>query len=528
MVALVAGALNSCNFLDRYPDGDSILQETYEGLDNRLEGSVRGIYALTYQSGSSESHDWFSKRSIDMYEDMLSSDMALTNYSYGWFQMDEAGRTITSRSGTIWTYYYRMLHNTNAVLRLIREQSDLIDKIDNDPKLEKDSIYTDADIQNAYYYAQALAMRGYAYGNLVRMFVYETGYYQENTHSKIENYDKCPPIYTELNMDSLQHYSTGKEIYDQAYGDLKRAITIFEKWSNRSEFGRDSKIAVDVNVARGILSYIALNKLDYANAFKYAKDVIDSGEYTILPNTQLTTNGFNSVSSPNWMWGQKVTSETSSGLASFWGQVDIHCYSYAWIGDTKAIDDSLYKEIPAWDGRKLWFNDGKKNPIYKCCPDGKFFSAINQFSTKAEDIDREWINDNVYMRIETMYLIAAEASYYMGDYANAINYLMNLTDNRVLANDTTGKALTEYAKFVTEISSDNGKLLKAIIYNWRVEMWGEGYGWQTFRRLNPTVKRGANHAYDAGKEKKADEETLNYFRIPSNELYYGDLERKDN
>ena len=221
------------------------------------------------------------------------------------------------------------------------------------------------------------------------------------------------------------------------------------------------------------------------------------------------------------MWGQDVTTETATGLGSFFGQVDIHSYSYAWAGDTKVIDENLYKEIPEYDIRKKWFNDGSKNATFKLCPDGKFFSAKNPSSTADADLDREWLSDNVFMRIESMYLIAAEASYRIQDYDGAINYLRAITDQRV---DTTATAATEYAAYVSSLDASN--LLAQIEYNWRVEMWGEGYGLQTFRRLSPETvndvdgrKRGGNHAYDAGSAMDATASKFT-FQIPSSETSY--------
>lgn len=517
LIAALSLLMSSCSehFLDRFPDGSSILEDTYAGLNNRLEGSVRGIYALMYQSQSS-GHDAFGRRSFDMYEDFLSGDMALTNYSYGWFQVDEMGRGISYHSGEAWSYYYRMIHNTNAVIRLVRDDASGVYAKINEQGLDAD-VYTDADIEVAAFYAQALTMRGYAYSHLGRMFVPETGYYQSKV-GKIDNYEYFPPIYNEDNMDVLQSYSTGKAFYSQAYGDLELAIKIFEKWADEDAFSRESKIAADVNVARGILAYMALNKLDYATALKYSKDAIESGAHQILPNAQLLTDGFNNVNTSCWMWGQHVTPETSGGLRSFWGQVDIHSYSYAWIGDTKVIDQLIYDSIPSWDGRKEWFNDGKANPVYKYCPDKKFFSAANPTSTKADDIDREWINDDVYMRIESMYLIAAEASYYLGNYVDAQTYLNALTDERQLLSDPDAPAA--YAAYKTKIASSTDELRKAIIFNWRLELWGEGYGWQTFRRLSKQIRRGGNHALNGGKEINCTDDEYNYFRVPSSEIYY--------
>ena len=47
--------------------------------------------------------------------------------------------------------------------------------------------------------------------------------------------------------------------------------------------------------------------------------------------------GFNDVYTPGWMWGIDLTSDTGLGLVSWWGQMDVFTYSYAWAGDAKAI-----------------------------------------------------------------------------------------------------------------------------------------------------------------------------------------------
>ena len=63
------------------------------------------------------------------------------------------------------------------------------------------------------------------------------------------------------------------------------------------------------------------------------------------------------------------------------------------------------------------------------------------------------------------------------------------------------------------------KLIKEIEYNWRIEMWGEGYGLQTFRRLTGVKTRGGNHDFSGGSEVKAEDAAFN-MNIPSSEATY--------
>ena len=538
LMCMLALAITSCSesFLDQPPYGSTLTQAQYEQLRNTLEASIRGTYTMMYAVSD---HDLFGQRGIDLATDLLSGDIALTAYTYGWFYNDESGQTAAARTSYVWSYYYGMLRNINKVINTANRQSDINARIAQhglpnvyNEKAEKyytidgtDTLatYTLQEADIAGYYAQALTMRAYCYSNLIKLYA--------RTNSQLrgawEDEVVCP-IYTENNLEEAQPVATLKEAYSQVENDLTLAISYFD--ALESTYTRASKLSVDGNVARGLLAYSYLNKAvpslpsgrtNYQHALKYAKEVIDKGDFKIIPNANVLTTGFNDVSDNSWMWGQDVVTETAGGLASFFGQVDIHSYSYAWAGDTKVIDENLYKEIPTFDIRQKWFNDGSKNFTFKYCPDGKFFSAKNPTSTLDKDIDREWLSDNVFMRIESMYLIAAEASYRLQDYDSAIVYLRSITDQRV---DTAATAAAEYATYVAGLDATN--LLAQIEYNWRVEMWGEGYALQTFRRLSPETvndvdgrKRGGNHASDAGSAMDATASKFT-FQIPSSETSY--------
>ncbi len=546
-ILVLAGALalSSCasSFLDREPNGYTITQKQYEKLDNTLEGSMRGIYNLMYEMTSSN-HDAFGKRAIDMYGDLLCGDMALTSYSYGWFYTDECGMTYTSRTSTVWSYYYKILHNTNSVIRTVNSQGELLGKVAqyglpnayskaNLPCVidatTKDTvyIYTENEAKEASYYAQALTMRGFVLSQLLQLYT--------STPSQLNgSFDiLCLPVYDENNMDKSQPLSKISEVYTKLESDLSLAIRYFDAFTEN--LTRTSKLEVNADVASGILAYSYLNKgypqgnkygdaykEAYGNALAYAERVINSGAYTILPNNDVWTDGFNDVSSSCWMWGQDVTTETAGGLRSFFGQVDVHSYSYAWAGDTKAIDENLYKAIGEYDARRRWFSDGADGyqANFKYAPVRKFFSAKCPVSTAQDDIDREWLSDNVFMRIESMYLIAAEAEYRLGEDDKAIAYLTAITDQRV---DTAATAAAAYAAFKSGLNHAN--LLAAIELNWRVELWGEGYGLMTFRRIAPETsgdtkrKRGANHASDGGADIDPNA-TKFIYQIPSGETSY--------
>ncbi len=536
-IAFIAFLFTSCadSFLSREPAGSTVTQTLYDKLSSdKLENSLNGLYSMIYTMNTSR-HDEFGQRSIDLWGDILCADIAVTDKTYGWLYTDEQMQT-TSRTGTIWAFYYDILRNANIVIRNINKDSDdLMAKVAKSgyPSTAAKGTYDIAAANYALWLAQAFAMRAYCYSNLVRWYTpveestYMTGY-------TIKTYPCCP-LYTETNFESPQPLSTSEQIYNQVFKDLANAIKLFEEFGalyqelEKSEYARDSKLKINIDVARGLLAYAYLNaapyyavygeeKAYYQKALDYATDVMKNGKFQIIKNENLYTTGFNNVEDPSWMWGQHVVTETAGGLKSWFGQVDIHSYSYAWAGDTKVIDDNLKQEIMKleWDGRIKWFNDGSVYSKFKDCPDGKFFSAASPVSTEDDDIDREWLSDNVFMRYESMYLIAAEASYFLGDAAGAVtNYLKPILEQRL--NPEYPDSQADFNTYINGLAGED--VLKAITYNWRVEMWGEGYGLQTFRRLTKETKRGSNHDYRAGASIKAGDPNYN-LNIPTSEATY--------
>jgi tetratricopeptide (TPR) repeat protein len=234
--------------------------------------------------------------------------------------------------------------------------------LDFDPKT-----ITEEEYKSGFYYAEILTIRGWAYAALQRFFCKRD--VDLNTELSI-------PIYTEeaTKGDSIlgAPRATASDVYLRVEEDLLTAIDYFKAFSDME---RNSKLETNIDVARMTLAYSYLNKGEYENALNIAKDLIDNTEATILPNAEVLTNGFNNVDSKNWIWGQNVTIETTTALASFFGQCDIYSYSYASAGDVKGIDNKLLAKITelGWDIRENWWGnyyreDTKNNSMYNTPP----------------------------------------------------------------------------------------------------------------------------------------------------------------
>ncbi len=494
--------LTSCgdSFLNQYPEGGVLLEEQYQQLPDKLRGSIFGIYSKLYEYGG---HDTFGKRSLDMYSDIQSGDMAMRKSSYGWFENYERGYYYAYNRSYAWSFFYEIINLTNLC-----DKAMILDVDDKGVSMDKQIMNvmaagdtpTDEIALSGYYYGQVLAIRGWAYANLLDIYTDP----RDKDNADLDA--KALPIYVgkDIINDTLgAPLSTVGEVYDRVYEDLSEAIDLIEYYSQYNQ--RLSKLEIDADVARLMLAYAMLNHGDksvtiaggkncYQIALDMAKAVIDGGKYTMLSNTDLLTTGFCDVNAANWMWGQDVTVETTTALGSFFGQVDIHSYSYAAAGDTKGIDSKLYDEIVAkgWDNRVNWFRSGTQQFAY--CPDGKFYSPKYKHVTALDKVDRDWLCDNVFMRLEVAYLIAAEAAWSNDDYVTAVYYLTQLCNERVISGQETAYA----AWLLTLTSADAVK--EAIVYNWRVEMWGEGYSMQMLRRLQKQRDLGSNHLSRADKK----------------------------
>ena len=74
---------------------------------------------------------------------------------------------------------------------------------------------------------------------------------------------------------------------------------------------------------------------------------------------------------------------------------------------------------------------------------------------------------------------------------------------------------------------DNATMLEAIRHNWRIELWGEGYGLQTFRRYGLLVTIGDNHRRTGKKDIVPSTPLLFTFELPTGELYYNPYIRQE-
>ncbi|GAA4280835.1 RagB/SusD family nutrient uptake outer membrane protein [Gaetbulibacter aestuarii] len=467
---------NSCSkdFLEKEPSEFITTQQVAEAASKNpdvIAGTMSGIYALMFQTGTGGTggHDDFGQKGYDIFADMLSSDMALSVSTYGWYRASITEYQCTqdytyTDNYQVWRYYYRIIRSANTVIGALGG---------NDAIPEN--------VENQYIMGQAKAIRAHSY-------FYLTQYFQK----KYDPSENILPFYDDLE-DQNGPKVPASQIYDLMISDLTSAISLL------NGFERTDKVQINQNVAKGILAYVYGAMGDKNQEIKTLTDqIIGSGEFTLMNETEVL-GGFNDVNTPGWMWGADITLDSGLDLVSWWGQMDYFSYSYAAYGDYKVIDEDLYDKIPA--------DDVRKGQFYDVSTSVRFLQPLNKFydaSRTPYGASTSVVADYIYMRVAEMYLLNAEANAKIGNEPAARTSLKALMNLRV-----------PDASYVDGLSGQ--ALLDEISLQTRIELWGEGKSYLEMKRNKETRTRGPNHLSFVGVPIPYDDEKMT-FEIPEAEI----------
>ncbi|WP_080777714.1 RagB/SusD family nutrient uptake outer membrane protein [Chryseobacterium phocaeense] len=429
-----------------------------------LQGLVDGIYTSlhTYGLASPGNHEDFGHKGILSGMDMMSNDMVQTASHYFVAFYSYTGRVQTSaRSLFAWKVYYQQIKAANNVITAIEENG--------------------ITPENKSMYGQALAIRGYGYFMLARIF---GPTYVGNTSAA------CVPLYTKASLEGKPRATVG-EVYSQITADLLKAI------DNLDGFSRINKEKINKNVAQAFLAEVSLEMGNYAQAASMANLARQS--FTQPTEAQWKDGFYDLDSNPDIMWGGIITSETSSFVASFFAHFDNTDPSgYAGgLGIYKSIDKRLYDIIPATDYRKS---------VYQASNNAAPYNVPKYANLKFRDQSVGNGGDYVYMRASEMYYIEAEALAKLGNEAQAKTLLSQIT------------VLRDPSYTVTASGS---ALINEIILQKRIELWGEGCAWFDMKRLGVALTRdyaGTNHNLLVGKLNIPAGDPRFTFQIPQSEI----------
>lgn len=241
--------------------------------------------------------------------------------------------------------------------------------------------------------------------------------------------------------------------------------------------------------------YMWLEKYDQAAG--YARAAINEYEGGVMSkDTALDpVNGFNTAAP--FMWCGTQTSEDNSvqtGIVNFisWqSNQTTFGYTGTATGVYVMVDKNMYDRISDTDFRKLWFQAPEGSPlrdqIKYLTPSDKndmpAYAALKFRPAKgdAENYSTGAASSYPVMRIEEMYFIEAEATAH-GNANNGLDLLKEFMKKR----DPNYQFVTTDKAEKTEKDA----IINEIVFQKRVELWGEGQTFYDVKRLNMSVTRG--------------------------------------
>ena len=420
---------------------------------------VDGIYRSMWTAGwstSGNTHECFGISAYNIALEAMGDDFVMQGPGNGWFWYDQVynvkffNSSSADRSYDVWFANYTWISNANYVISARHTMEGSTE-------------------DKSYVLGEAYGIRALAYFNLSN-FYSRAPYDALADKSRWE--DPGVPVYTEPADRNFVGKSRGtlKELYAQIDEDIDSCIVCLRN-SEDSKL-RGNKSHISLYTALGIKTRICLAKGDWQGALDCAKEVIESGEYSVGTENDLMS-GMNDLSASNVMWGAGIeVTEQAGGYAGFFSHMDNQNGAYAKAAP-KLISSTLYKQMGDKDIRRGWWDPEDEQSPY--------ISHKFSFSNVSS-----WLGDYIYMRVEEMYFDAAEASLRLGDEDAAIRYMntvMKPRDSKYNAADYTGAYLGTLTNTFT------GSLLENILVNKRIELWGEFGRLVDVRRLGQGISR---------------------------------------
>lgn len=453
--ALVLGLSGCEGFLETNPTSSVSDKDVFTTV-NGAQAALNGCY---YQialgsGGSGRSDDWgYSTHLMTFSAD--GEDIIVWG---GWYTYDYNfwGHTRGDifKTGALWNYYYRLINNTNSIIAYV-------DDIEGDATRLK------------HIKGQALAMRGWAYFHLVRLF--------QQTYAIAKDMPGVP-IYTEPTSDKTEGKPRGtvQDVYDQVLSDLNAAEGLLEG------FNRTAKNHIDQSVTRAFLSQVYLTMRDWNKAADYAHKARTG--YPLTTNEQYYA-GFNDLNTPSWMWGMPQTKDDNmSDYSPFamWANWLVRDGVQGWTFQCFFLNDKFVELFEDDDIRT-----GQFNWVWNCIhTSDKFYD------------NKDFIGSIVFLRSEEMLLTEAEALVRSG----------RESEGRALLNEL------QTLRGATPSESTGEALIEDILIERRKELYGEGLDWFDIIRNEKGLKREGNHVnYDGHKTFPAHSWRFVY-QIPNSEI----------
>lgn len=478
-MTLVTGTLTGC--MDEIEVTQVATEGQVSGSTTATEALVQAMPASfnSVDNGLLNTNNWhgaFGYGSQMYQRDLMTGDLALVgDYSkhFNSFSRNQNLGEDYIFAGYVWSYYYGFILTANNVISGV------------DPETA-----TSAQLG---YLGAGYAFRAFCYLDLARMLeflpndIFPDG---KNSDGNVVTNLTVPIVEAGMSEEDARNNprATRQEMYDFILGDLDKAEEYIVNIQSTN-----GKTLPDLACVYGLKARLYMWVEDYANAEKYARLAINTA--TVSPMTENDclniTTGFNDIS--KWMWGATQNSESrtvTSGIVNWTSWVSNQTtFGYTGFGTNmyNYIDLNMYNRISDTDFRKKEF----------VAPAGSALEGENLYLPGQEGAIPEYAalkfrpnegNADDYMtgasasvpimRVEEMYFIEAEAAAHQS--ADRGKQLVE-------------SFMTTYRdpEYTCDVSSTDD-VVEEIVFQKRVELWGEGQTFFDIKRLNYSVTR----AYD--------------------------------
>lgn len=428
-------ALTFCgceDFLTTNPSNnvtEDMLLENVNGAQVLLNGIYRHI----------KSEQAFDLKGLAGLQYTLSSsgkDIAVTFSGNGYYQnyvyQPTRGESTNASTLKYWTYFYKVISNCNILLEHLSS-------------LEGDQ----ATIKSIR--GQALALRGWSYFYLVRMF--------QQTYSIAKNMPGVP-LYVNRTLPEMAQNDRASvdEIYSQIIKDLTEAVELL------AGYKREDITYIDQTVALGFLSELYLTMENWQQAADCANRA--RSKYELMTKEEFQS-GF-SKENREWMWGFHQTAEDNIKGSNLF-------FCWATNGHREAVNAGVNNNIGLDEKFVALFDESDVR--------NQFFISVTTdlyTSGKFRDEAPNHLGDMINMRAAEMYLIEAEALARLGRTGEALSLLNHLQKQREVSR------LTE--------NMNQAELIDAILLERRKELYSEGFDLFDLLRLQKDlVREGESH-----------------------------------
>lgn len=368
-------------------------------------------------------------------------------------------RNVTSRQlRNVYAMFYTIIANANMIIA----------NIDNAEGTQADRDFIKA---------EALLYRAFFHFNLVQWW--GSRYVPGENNSQLGIIIKRDNL-----LDDLPR-STVEEVYAFVNEDIDEAIRLFSGSSTK----RRTKQDMDIHVARAIKARVLLTQGKWNEAAEMAKLVVEQSgaELSAYTYDRKVGRGCDATNS-EWIWAKIAQPLVETGkLTNFYSYISNTNVSYNY-NTPRAIYNLLYERISPTDVRKtLWDPEAplKNNKTLIMTKSSKQymwmsqkFVVVDMDCNSAEYLAQGtlYTADLSYVRLPEMMLVMAEGYARAGKYSEAANALYPLAVIRD----------PEY-----KLSSNTGEaLIDEIMFQRRIELWGEGFRFLDLKRLNMDLDRG--------------------------------------